>query len=77
MSITELENETAAFKSPALKSAVMRLWPEAGRYIGAGRSKVYDMARAGELPTIRIGRKYVVPKSALDRWLDEQTSTAE
>ncbi len=46
--------------------------PEAGRrYFGIGRSAAYEAARRGELPTIRIGRKLLVPIAAVERMLEE------
>jgi excisionase family DNA binding protein len=44
---------------------------EAGRRIGLGRGAAYGAARRGELPVIRLGRRIVVPKEALERWLAE------
>jgi len=44
--------------------------PEAGRiYYGLGRSASYDAARRGELPTIRVGRKLVVPVVRMEKIL--------
>lgn len=42
---------------------------EAARILGLGRNTAYVAARRGELPTIRIGKRYVVPKAALERLL--------
>lgn len=39
-----------------------------------GRSKVYEMIARGELPVIRIGRAVRVPRSELERWIDERTT---
>jgi excisionase family DNA binding protein len=44
---------------------------EAGRLLDLGRSGAYEAARRGDLPTIRIGRRLLVPKSALDRLLSQ------
>ncbi len=43
--------------------------PEAGRVLGIGRNAAYDAARAGEIPTIRIGKRILVPVAALERML--------
>lgn len=43
---------------------------EAGQWLGIGRSAAYAAANRGELPTIRIGRRMVVPKDALERMLN-------
>jgi excisionase family DNA binding protein len=34
---------------------------QAGRLFGLGRSAAYDAAARGELPTIRFGRRLLVP----------------
>ena len=47
---------------------------EAGRLINCGRNKAYELARTGQLPTIRLGRKLVVPRAAFVRWLAEAGS---
>ena len=42
---------------------------EAGQLLGICRNKAYAAAANGELPTIRIGRRIMVPKAALERLL--------
>lgn len=43
--------------------------PEVGRRLGIGRNQAYEAAKRGEIPTIRIGKRLLVPKAALDRML--------
>lgn len=43
---------------------------EARRLLGIGRSAAYQAARSGELPTVRIGKRLLVSKFALERLLD-------
>jgi len=45
---------------------------EAAERLGIGRMQAYEAARRGELPTVRIGRRLLVPVSALERMLDVQ-----
>lgn len=45
--------------------------PEAGAVLGVGRSLAFDLARRGDLPTINLGRRRVVPCHALRRLLGE------
>jgi excisionase family DNA binding protein len=47
---------------------------EVATVLGLGRSKVFQMLAAGELPTIRIGRCVRIPRSGLEAWLAERTS---
>ena len=42
---------------------------EAATILGVGRNKAYEAARSGEIPTIRIGRRLLVPRAALERLL--------
>jgi hypothetical protein len=37
--------------------------------LGVGRNAAYDAARRGDLPVIRLGRRLVVPRAALERLL--------
>lgn len=39
--------------------------PEAGEYLGIGRDAAYAAAKRGEIPTLRIGRRLIVPVPAL------------
>ena len=43
---------------------------EAARMLGVGRNTAYEAVRTGELPSLRIGRRIVVPVRALERLLD-------
>ena len=43
---------------------------EAGRLLGLGRNAAYEAAKRGDIPIIRIGRRLLVPKAALDRMLN-------
>ena len=42
---------------------------EAARRLGIGRNQGYEAARRGEIPTIRLGARYVVPLAAFERLL--------
>lgn len=41
--------------------------PEAGRLLGLAKASAYEAAHRGEIPTIRIGRRLLVPTAALRR----------
>jgi excisionase family DNA binding protein len=43
---------------------------EAAEELGISRGKGYDAAKSGEIPTIKIGRRLLVPRVALDRMLE-------
>lgn len=42
---------------------------EVAKLLGIGRGNAYEAARRGEIPTLRIGRRLVVPVPALLRHL--------
>lgn len=44
----------------------------AARLLGIGRGLAYRLAQRGEIPTLRLGRRLVVPKAQLDRMLAGQ-----
>lgn len=44
---------------------------EAGRLLGISRATSYDLVAAGVIPSLRLGKRLVVPRSAIDRMLDE------
>jgi excisionase family DNA binding protein len=43
---------------------------EAGRILGLGRSAAYDAAKRGDIPTIRFGRRLMVPTAGLRKRLE-------
>ena len=50
----------------------------AARLLGVSRNTGYEMARLGQLPTIRCGqRRLVVPKAALMKMLQEEDVSHE
>lgn len=50
---------------------------EAGRLVGLGRSASYDAARRGEIPTLKFGRRVVVPTAAFCRLLGIDAATED
>jgi excisionase family DNA binding protein len=46
---------------------------DVAKLLGLGRTKVFAMLAAGELPVVRIGRSVRVPRAALERWVVEHT----
>ena len=42
---------------------------QAARYLGIGRNSAYEAARNGAIPAVRIGRRLLVPKHALEQRL--------
>jgi excisionase family DNA binding protein len=44
--------------------------PEAAALLGIGKNQAYECARRGELPTIRMGHRILVPRASLARILE-------
>jgi excisionase family DNA binding protein len=43
---------------------------QAGELLGISRALAYEMARTGRLPTLRFGKRIVVPKKAIESMLE-------
>lgn len=46
---------------------------EAAESMGICRSKVYTLIRDSNLPHIKVGRRYIIPKVAFRDWLKNQS----
>ena len=44
---------------------------EAAKVLGIGRNLCYERVKTGEIPVIRIGRRLLVPRRALERLLEQ------
>ena len=42
---------------------------ELSKRLGVGKVGLYEAIARGEVPHIRIGRRIVLPREAIDRWL--------
>lgn len=47
---------------------------EAGWLLGISRAHAYDLVARGDLPSIRLGRRIVIPKHALALLIERATS---
>jgi excisionase family DNA binding protein len=41
--------------------------------LGISRNTAYEAVRRGELPAIRVGRRLVIPRNALDKILEQSS----
>ena len=44
---------------------------EAAKVLGIGRNLCYDKVKTGEIPVIKIGRRLLVPRRALEKLLEQ------
>lgn len=59
----------ATRKSSSLEPATYSNVDELARELGLGRLTVYTALRNGTIPSIRVGKRYVLPRAAIAEWL--------
>jgi excisionase family DNA binding protein len=45
---------------------------ETALYLGVSKDLIYSMVKVGELPAVKVGRRILFRKEALDRWMQVQ-----
>ena len=65
LEVPALTNTTHDPQSVSLTVSVT----EAARLLGIGRTLAYDLVTRGELPAVRLGRRVLIPRHAIDRLL--------
>lgn len=58
-------------KKPKEKAVLALTVEEAGRKLGLGRGAAYAAVKRGEIPSLRLGKRLIVPLVQLERWLAE------
>ena len=48
--------------------------PEVAEIVGVSRAHAYELIRLGRIPSIRLGRRLIVPRKALEDFLDTACS---
>jgi len=56
-------------KEENVESLVLNVWPDVGKRLNLSKPTVYNMIRQGIIPSIRFGRRVVVPKKAFEAML--------
>ena len=49
---------------------------EAARFLGIGKTTAYESVRAGRIPSVKFGVKYLIPKAALRAMLSGASAGA-
>jgi excisionase family DNA binding protein len=44
--------------------------PEVAEVVGISRAHAYELIRLGRIPSLRLGRRLVVPKKALEEFIE-------
>jgi excisionase family DNA binding protein len=50
---------------------------EAACYVGLGETRFRELLRSGAIGARRVGRRYVIARAELDRWLSGGTTDTE
>lgn len=51
------------------ESLVLNVWPDVGKALNLSKPTTYSLVRQGVIPSIRFGRRVVVPRRALEELL--------
>lgn len=43
---------------------------EVAKMLPIGKTRIYQLLAEGAIPSIRLGRKFIVPMKRFDEWLD-------
>jgi len=49
---------------------------QVGKVLGISRTKAYELVHAKDFPTIRIGKRLIISKFALVKWIQENGGAA-
>lgn len=47
---------------------------ETAKLLNIGMNKAYELIQQNEIPNVRVGRKFLIPKEALEKWLTNSLS---
>ncbi|MFC2020825.1 helix-turn-helix domain-containing protein [Chloroflexota bacterium] len=47
--------------------------PEVAKILGLSRASVYEAVRNGQIPSIHLGKRILIPRSAFTRMLNEES----
>jgi excisionase family DNA binding protein len=68
--LTRKPEEAPAFLTIDNPTRLTRKPEEAAPMLGVGRNGVYDLIRSGQLRSIRVGRKILIPLAAIEDFLN-------
>jgi excisionase family DNA binding protein len=49
---------------------------EMAAFLGIGRSLAYSLVKRGEIPSVRLGRLYRIPRDTLMDWLERESAAS-
>ena len=66
----------APMEQPADERMLVPVWPDAARALGIGRTTMFRLVADGEIETVRIGRRLLVPAEAVREYVQRLRSGA-
>jgi excisionase family DNA binding protein len=60
---------TVANRSEQAKEALTYTPKQAAKVLGVGRDKAYELLRSGELRSVRVTRRWLIPREAITEFL--------
>jgi len=61
--------------SPTRVAPLLVRVEEVGELLQIGRTHIWELIWAGELPVVRLGRSVRIPRQRLEDWVQERTQT--
>lgn len=58
----------------ALEKRLCLTVPEAAAMLGLSRNFGYELVKQGQLPAIRLGKRLLIPRAALEKMLEKSVS---
>lgn len=74
LALQELKGSSPLTIDEIRSRATLDVWPETGRLLGLSRNSTYRAVKNGEIPTLRLGSRLLVPVPALLRMLEGDSS---
>lgn len=60
-------------KNGQVQEKVMLTVPEAAQILRIDKVTVYELAKSNGFPALRIGRRVLIPREALMRWIEAES----
>lgn len=54
------------------ESLVWNVWPDVAKRLNLSKTTTWKMVHTGAIPSIKLGKRIVVPKAALERLMNGQ-----
>ena len=68
---TEFDHPQVSARVPWSGGRLTLTVEEFAHAVGIGRNLAYDSVKSGEVPHIRVGRRILIPRVAVERWLSQ------